>query len=77
MTASALSQAMPRFDFDDETIEAITAYTEQLVIGRVKTPLPILALLRLGGEQAPTQERLLHQRLVQCLNKRVGDRIRC
>ena len=70
-----LSQAMPRFDLDEATLAAIADHTEQLVVGRVKSPLPILALLRLGGEQAPTQERLLHQRLVQCLNKRVGDRI--
>ena len=71
-----LSQAMPRFDLDEETIEAITAYTERLVIGRVAVSLPTLALLRLGGKQAPAQERVLHQRLEACLSKRVGDRVR-
>ena len=71
-----LSQAMPRFDLDEESIEAITVYTEQLVVGRVVATLPTLAVLRLGGNQAPAQEQVLHQQLEACLSKRVGDRAR-
>lgn len=70
-----LSPAMPRFDMDELSFAAISAYTEALVVGRERTHVPTLAVLRLDSEHAPSQERFLYQELLQCLKQRVGDRI--
>jgi len=69
-----LGAAMPRFDLDDASLDALAGHLQRLATERTPGSRPRLAVMQLDdGQQGPTESEL-GPALRACLRQRLGDR---
>lgn len=70
-----LSQAMPRFDLDERSLQALAEHVGNLATAAPVVGVPTLAMIGLRDTNAPEVERAVHEGLQRCLAQRLGSRI--
>lgn len=70
----ALGQAMPRFDIDEASFEALAAHLQRLAAEPTPGPRPRVAVMQLQDARQGAMERELVAALEACLSQRLGDR---
>lgn len=70
-----LAMAMPRFDLDEASLEALAGHLQRLATERAPGSRPHLAILQLDDGQQGGTERELFTALRACVRQRLGDRV--
>jgi hypothetical protein len=73
--ARQLSPAMPRFDLDERSLDALARHLVRLTTEQPGVPIPRLALLRMDDAHASTTEAAVATALERCLQTRLGGRV--